>query len=510
MFVWLGRRRIRSVALVAAAVVAVLFGLALAPDRDGVTKAAARPGSATPVAATLTISSQPGTPVPRSFLGLSTEYWSVPSYNRHPAWLERVLKLIRAPGDGPVILRVGGDSADRTFWVASVRRKLPWMFELTPAWFRELRSVVRRTGVHVIIDLNLVTGSSWMAAEWAAAAEAALPRGTIAGFEVGNEPDIYSRQYWARATASGTLNPDLLPQRLTPATYVAEFRTYARTLAEVAPRAPLIGPVVANPNRHLSWVKALLSGPHRGLGAVSVHRYPYSACARKSSPAFPTVARLLSQKASLGVARSVAPAVRLAHRAGLPLRLTELNSVTCGGRPGVSNTFATALWAPDTLFELVRAGVNGANVHVREGRINAAFAMSRAGFSARPLLYGLALFARSLGPGADLLHTVVRSRSTLPLKAWAIRLRAGLHVVLIDKGPEPVRVDLALPETGPATLERLLAPSVRSTRGVTLGGQWLGRDARWHGRPAAENITRTRRGYMVTVPRFSAALLSVS
>jgi hypothetical protein len=36
----------------------------------------------------------------------------------------------------------------------------------------------------------------------------------------------------------------------------------------------------------------------------------------------------------------------LAHRAGFPFRLTEQNSVTCGGLAGVSNTFATALWAP--------------------------------------------------------------------------------------------------------------------------------------------------------------------
>ena len=78
-----------------------------------------------------------------------------------------------------------------------------------------------------------------------------------------------------------------------------------------------------------------------------------------------------------------------AHRAGLPFRLTEVNSVTCGGVPGVSDTFATALWAPDTLFELLRAGVDGVNVHVRTDAINAAFAFKRSGLVARPLLYGL-------------------------------------------------------------------------------------------------------------------------
>ena len=52
-------------------------------------------------------------------------------------------------------------------------------------------------------------------------------------------------------------------------------------LARVAPGVPLIGPVVANPRRDLSWVSTLLDAPHEGLGMVSVHRYPYSACARR-------------------------------------------------------------------------------------------------------------------------------------------------------------------------------------------------------------------------------------
>ena len=43
----------------------------------------------------------------------------------------------------------------------------------------------------------------------------------------------------------------------------------------------------------------------------------------------------------------------LAHGAGLRFRLDEVNSVTCGGTRGVSDTFATALWAPDALLSLL-------------------------------------------------------------------------------------------------------------------------------------------------------------
>lgn len=519
-------RRIRqlSVAIAAVAFAAAALLLLPAPDHDGVTKAVARIRPLLPVRlATVTVSAGRGVKaVPRSYLGLSMEYWSVPRFQRYPSLFDQVLSLVRSPGDGPVILRVGGDSADRTFLQADVRRAARWMFEVNPAWFRALRSVVRATGARVIVDLNLITGSASMAAQWAGEAEAILPPGSIAGFEVGNEPDIYSHRFWARAissggdrfwartVSSGRVDAGMLPRRLRPSTYDQQFQAYASALSQVAPAVPLFGPVIANPRRSLRWVSTLLAHPHPGLGVIDVHRYPYTACGRRTSPAYATIARVLSENASAGVARSVTPALRLAHRAGLPLRVTELGSVTCGGRPGVSNTFATALWAPDTLFELLRAGVSGVNVHVRENAINAAFLMSRHGLRARPLLYGIALFARSLGPGAHLLHTHVRARPSLNLKAWTVRLRgATLHVVLIDKGPHPVRVDLRLPGVGPAIVQRLIAPSVRSRSGVTLAGQWLGSDGRWQGKRVTDSVARSGRSYELLVPRYSAALVTI-
>ena len=47
--------------------------------------------------------------------------------------------------------------------------------------------------MRLIVDLNLVTDTPLTAATWARAAETSLPRGSIIGFEVGNEPDIYDR-----------------------------------------------------------------------------------------------------------------------------------------------------------------------------------------------------------------------------------------------------------------------------------------------------------------------------
>jgi hypothetical protein len=366
-----------------------------------------------------------------------------------------------------------------------------------------------------------VTGSPRVAARWASAAERALPHGSIIGFEVGNEPDIYSRGYWLATVSAASADAGLLPRALSAGSYTQQFRSYAQSLAPIAPTVPLLGPAVANPVRDASWISNLIAATdlapgtgraagHSELGIVTAHRYPFSACARHRSPSYPTIARLLSERATAGMARSLRVAVALAHRAGLPFRLTELNSVTCSGRSGVSNTFATALWAPDALFELLRTGVDGVNVHVRSNAINAAFTLTKDGLQARPLLYGLILFARTLGPDARLVNSQVHAKRSVHLKVWAVRLRGGaLHVLLIDKNDRAVRVDLRLPATGPATVERLLAPSVRSTSNVTLAGQQLGSEGNWHGQRVTQTIPPADQGYELTVPGTSAALLRV-
>jgi hypothetical protein len=208
--------------------------------------------------------------------------------------------------------------------------------------------------------------------------------------------------------------------------------------------------------------------------------------------------------------RTVIRAARLAHHAGLRFLLDELNSVTCGGLRGVSDTFATALWAPDAMFELLRNGVDAVNLHIRATAINAPFSFSSSGLEARPLLYGLILFTRTLGPDARLVGVRLQSHTSLHLKVWAVRVLGGvLHVLVINKGTHVVIIRLHLPASGPASVERMLARSAAATSGVTLGGQYLGLDAGWHGPDTAQTIARADGGYRMAIPALSAALVAV-
>ena len=199
------------------------------------------------------------------------------------------------------------------------------------------------------------------------------------GSRSATSPTCTPARYWIGDDRAVAARERPLPLELTPSSYVHDFSAYARVLGEGAPDVPLIGPAVAHPRVSLPWITTLIADERPELGAVSGHLYPYSACVKHPSQPELSDRRAPAQLAGCrgALAKDVAGAVRVAHDAGLRFRLTELNSVTCGGKPGVSNTFATALWAPDALFTLMRAGVDGVNLHVRAYAINAPFSLTR-------------------------------------------------------------------------------------------------------------------------------------
>ncbi|HEX4008744.1 MAG TPA: glycosyl hydrolase family 79 C-terminal domain-containing protein [Solirubrobacteraceae bacterium] len=520
------RRRRRSRATLAAIPAAILAGVlavAVAVDaQPGQPPSATRHGRprhhrvAPPLAAQVTVSARASlAAVPRSYLGLSTEYWALPLWAPDMSLLERVVSLIHVRGGGPFILRVGGDSADHSFWDPDSAPMPSWAFTIQPQWLSEAGQLVRADAIKLILDLNLITDSPSAATAWARAAESGLPHGSIVAFEVGNEPDIYSRTDWLAITAGRSLDGHpidrSLPAAISAKAYVHDFRKYAAALSEVEPGVPVAGPALANPVTHRRWVATLVDGAGHSLGLVTVHRYPYSGCAgRRGTASYATIGRLLSPAASTGMAQALRPVVDAANDAGLALRLTELNSVNCGGRPGVSDSFATALWAPDALFALLRAGVDGVNLHVRADAINAPFALTPGGLQARPLLYGLIFFSRALGPDAQLVKVDATAPRASNLSAWGVRVGSDtLHVVLIDKGRRSVRVALRLPATATATVQRLQAPSAASQNGVTVGGQSLATDGSWQGTATLQTVPHRTDGYAVDLRRQSAALLSV-
>lgn len=484
-------------ALIAAA---AALGLALAglcgPARL-VARAAADTLSAT-VAATPS-----GPSMPEGFVGVSFEFRAVHQYTGNdPLAIDPVLlNLLKGltPDQQPVI-RIGGNSTDQSWW--PLRGVIPpgqINYPITTGWLRTTKALATDLNAKLILGVNLAAGRPAIAAAEARAYLSGIGRRNIEALEIGNEPNLYSA--FDRSRPHGYKLP----------AYIKQFTQWSKAL----PNVPLAGPAVSNP-KWMRQLGKLLSAEPR-LKLVTYHRYPLRACTTDPrDPSFPSIPNLLADSSSAGLAAGVAPFVKTAARHHLPLRIAEMNSASCEGAAGVSDTFASALWALDTMFNFAKAGVQGVNFHMLPGSHYELFTPSVAADGSwqalvHPIYYGLYMFAQAFAPGAQLLK--VRSPSG-PVKVWATRAADGsTHVVVINQDPSLEHdVSLTVPgQTAAGAIESLTAPALNATSGVTLGGQTFGALTTTGTLPAPQTTPVTPAGevYTIPAPAASAQMLTI-
>jgi len=433
--------------------------------------------SAAQAVVTPVIGSAPtSTTIPSGFLGFSMEFWAVHQYTgSDPDAINPVLlQLIRnvTPGQTPV-LRIGGDSTDQTWWpVPGVLPPRGVNYGLTRGWIRTTAALAKALGAKLIVGINLMLNRPALAGVEARVLLNGLGS-SVEALEPGNEPDLYGVLPWYLTARQKEVFGR--PRSYTISNFIQQFSNVVHAL----PPAPIAGPTFAG----LSWLSTGLApflAAEPRLSLVTFHRYPLRGCnTGPTSPSYPTVSNLLSDFSQSGLAQGVAPYVTMAHADGVPFRLDELNSVACAGTHGVSDTFASALWMLDTLFEMANVGVDGVNIHTLPGARYAPFSFTDTGGTwqadVQPEYYGMLLFAQVAPPGSRLLP--VSGVPDGPLKVWATLAPDGaVRVILINEDPSnPQSVLLSPPGGGSsATVEQLTAPGAGATSGVTLGGQSFG------------------------------------
>jgi hypothetical protein len=477
--------------------------------------AAAAPSAAadTPTESVQVSATPYGQAMPSSFLGVSFEYKATHLYTgRDPDNINPVLvSLLKglAPGQRPVV-RIGGDSTDQTWW--PMRGVIPPAginYRLTKGWLRTTKALASAIGGKLILGVNLAAGRPAVAAAEARAFVRGIGIARIQALEIGNEADVYNVFAWYRDRLGRVVFPRSARYNLF--TFAQEFSRWRAAM----PSVPLAGPTFAS----LTWMVGLggFLSAERHLAIVTFHRYPLRGCLKDTTaPTYASIPNLLGDAASSGLAQGVAPYTQIAHAHGLPFRLDELNSAACSGKKGVSDTFASALWVLDTLFNMAAVGVDGVNFHALPGSAYEPFTFTQrfSTWSAfvHPLYYGALAFSQAFPPGAHLLNVTAPAGS---VKVWATQGADGhTRVVLINKSADtPVSVQLTLPgdATAPISSETLSAPSLSATDGVTLGGQTFGASTTTGtlpGTPTSTPVAPNLGTYTVLLPAASAMLLA--
>lgn len=433
-----------------------------------------------------------GVPIAPDFIGLSYESAILNPGTYFAPDNAVLLALLRSLG-GPGVLRIGGNTSERTVWEPAGNPAAPDAIVITPAAIDRLAATLRAVGWKLIYGLNLARGTPAAAADEAAYVARALGPLLLA-FQIGNEPDGFGR--WTRVR----------PPTYDIAAYLTEWMRFAAAIRARVRDAAFAGPDVAGAT---DWVAPFASAALPGLALLTHHHYAEGPA---GDPRV-TLPRLLQSTGAIEpILRRLADASRAAR---VPYRIAEANSVFNEGEPGVSDTLGAALWGLDLLFRCAAAGCAGINFHagdhnLKPGRNKAYTPIARepdGRLRAAPLYYGMLMFAQA---ARGSLVPVTLEGAPSGLSAHAVRgADESLRICLINKETSamPVAVIPGRRLAG-GSVRRLTGAAIDATEGTTLDGASVDDAGRWA--PARDERIVERSGdLIVNVPPASAALVTL-
>jgi hypothetical protein len=482
-------------------------------------------GSARASQATVTVSKTAVTrPLPKGFVGLAFTYSALARWMSQRGPADPVLvRLIRnlSPVGRPW-LRIGGESADRSWWpISGYHKPIGITYDLGPEWTETAHRLAQATNARLMLGLELEADQPEIDKVEAQQLLKRVGTRYIQSLQIGNEPELYSSIPWYKRLHGRAVvwySKLGTPVYARPRSYgSAQFISEVSRILRVIPRYPIAGPETNIP----SWTQAFMRflKPAGPVNTLTTHVYGVNNCVRdRHSVWYPTIPNMLSLHASRSVLNGMAPYISLVHARGGQYRIDEMGAITCTGPAGVSDSMASALWALDALFDAARQGVDGVNLHTDFARINNLFSLGFSGgqwqATVQPLYYGALMFAQADPAGSRQLG-VEGGNDTL--RVWATRAGRKLRIVVInDSLRDGATVRLRVPAglgSGAASLERLVASGTRgayATHGITLGGRSF--QTTTTGALAAPRLaTVQRRGgaFTVGMPKGSAALLTI-
>jgi hypothetical protein len=320
-----------------------------------------------PLEAPLTVGGSTGQTVAQDFIGLSYENMQLEDpafFSRSNRGLIEQFRNLSTRG----VLRLGGNTSEFEWWKASNTDQPPtrnlvlkdgsrpasYIYAITPETIRQLDGFLRATGWSCIYGLNLGYGTpETVIPEAKFVFETLGPR--LKYFQIGNEVDQFTN-YRLRERA------DWGPDR-----YFDEWLVIARAVQRVLPRAKFGLPDVAVDVKWLTRVADLWPALKDKPNVTTLSHHHYWGGPPSNPQA--TIQRLML-KDDVATMRGMATR-EAAQRMKTDYRMTEGNTVFRGGKSGLSDAFASALWSADYLLQLMSMGYSGVNLHGGSGHAQA-------------------------------------------------------------------------------------------------------------------------------------------
>jgi hypothetical protein len=442
-----------------------------------------------------------GSRMPIDFVGLSYEVQQLadPSFfSAQNSGLIREFKAVSSTG----VLHLGGNTSEFAYWKPKPDSPEPehpqvrevagepkaQYYAVTVEAVRNLADFLQATGWTCVYGIGMGTNTPARGAEEAVFAAETL-RDRLQYFQIGNEADLFDRHLRDPKTWSAKI-------------YLQEWLSLSRAIAARVPAAKFGMPDVAGAVSWLTEIADLwpsiqghsIQAPPRVT--TLTHHYYFGGPATNPDVNIPN---LLKPATMQKVQNTASIASAAASKMGARVRMTEGNTCYRGGKPGVSDVFAAALWSADYSLVLASNNYSGVNLHGGTGKSVAnsvggslpgdalleakgetpeqiaahphpfytPIATFGSDYVLEPVAYGLK-FAGSFS-GGTLLKTEFSGRlqdAGVNATAYAAKLRDGhISVIILNKGAAAdleVELDFGRDASGVVQTETLHAPAVDS------------------------------------------------
>ncbi|MGO4884688.1 MAG: hypothetical protein ACLP59_28285 [Bryobacteraceae bacterium] len=323
-----------------------------------------RAQSATQV--TLTIPAEADGPhMPEDYVGLSYEVQQLLDPTFFAAENAGLIREFRAL-NGHGVLRLGGNTSEYEWWKPTADAKEPEhpqvrevvgepkarYYPVTAEAVRNLAGFLRATGWTCLYGIGLGTNTPEHAA-----AEAEYVAKTLGSrlqyFQIGNEVDLFTNHLRD-------------PKTWNAKAYLDEWLAIARAVTKAVPGARFGMPDVAG---NVGWLTQIaemwptIQDPPQVT--TLTHHYYFGGPATNPDVNIPN---LLKAATMARVQRTATTAAAAADKMRVRVRMTEGNTCYRGGKPGVSDVFAAALWSADYSLLLASNNYSGVNLHGGTGK----------------------------------------------------------------------------------------------------------------------------------------------
>ncbi len=306
-----------------------------------------------------------GPNMPLDFVGLSYEVLQLVDLNFFSTKNTGLIRAFRELSPHGV-LRLGGNSSEFGYWKPrpdspepphpKVREVIGEpkanYYPVTAEAVHNLAEFLQATGWTCIYGIGMGTNTPARAAEEAAFVAQVLGA-KLQYFQIGNEADLFARHLRDPKTWSAK-------------TYLDEWLSMAHAIATRVPNAKFGMPDVAS---QIDWLMEIAgtwtSIPNPPRVTTLTHHYYFGGPA--TNPAV-NIPNLMMPATMAKVQANADTATAAADKVGARVRMTEGNTCYRGGKPGVSDVFASALWSADYSLLLASNNYSGINLHGGTGK----------------------------------------------------------------------------------------------------------------------------------------------